>query len=147
MPRFVDTLIATAVIAVTLAESALAQDLRMFDTKETLDAKIAGHLEEGSFSTLVAEVAPPSRMSTGRVRILEEAYAGDIPSFQQSVRVFGSEGPETISREVTAWWADETYVFLGLLTHERTDGIAVLDFILTSDIRRASRWYLTAETR
>jgi len=147
MPRFADTLIAAVLVTVTLAGSALAQQLRMFDSKETLDAEIARHLADGSFSALVSEVAPASSMSIGRIRVLEEAYAGDIPSFRQSVRVFRSAGAEKISREVTAWWVDETYVFLGLLTHERTDGIAVLDFILTSDIRRASRWYLTAETR
>ncbi|SLN59459.1 hypothetical protein ROG8370_02739 [Roseovarius gaetbuli] len=75
MPRFVVTLIAIVLIAVTLAGSASAQEVRMFDTKETLDAEIARHLEYGSFSALFSEVAPPSRMSTRRIRILEETYA------------------------------------------------------------------------
>jgi hypothetical protein len=136
-----------AIGAALLVGTALAQDLRLFDSKDALDAEIAGHMENGTFSELVDAVAPPSRMSSGRVRILEQAFADVIPSLRTSVQVFRSENADGFTREVVAWWDGETYVFLGLMTHTRPDGVAVLDFVLTADSRRASQWYLTGATQ
>ncbi len=145
MPRFASTLMATVVVAAALAGNAAAQQMRLFDSQEALDAEIAGHMADGSFSALVEAVAPPSRMSVGRIRILEQAFTGDIPSLHQAVPIFHSKAADPVVRDLTAWWEGEIYVYLGLLTHTREDGVAVLDFILTGDIRKASRWYLTAE--
>lgn len=145
MACFSRMLLAACSIAMISPGHVAAQDLRIFDSKEALDTEIASHMEAGSFSALVEAIAPPSRMSTGRIRILEQAFAEDIPSLQNVVPLFHSHPVESVSRSVMGWWNGETYVYLGMLTHTREDGVAVLDFLLTADIRRASRWYLSGQ--
>lgn len=137
-----------AALAVLLAAGpGTAQSLRLFDSIDALDTAIAGHMEARTFSALVEEVAPPSRMSLGRVRILEETRAGQIPPLRQSVALFRSETEGGVRRTVTAWWDGGIYVFVGLLTHAREDGVAVLDFQITGDVRQATRWFLTGDAQ
>lgn len=66
-----------------------------------------------------------------------------MPSFTEAAPLFRDTPSEGMVREVTAWWQGETYLYLGLLTHARPDGVMVLDFLLTTNVTRASRWFLT----
>lgn len=143
MARLFDiTLIATAFV-VSLSGGVAAQQLTLFESKSDLDATISQYMAKGQFSTLAEEVSPPARMSTSRLRILEDAYADDLPMPTNFVPLFQNEAAEGVSRRVEAWWDGDAYVYLGLLTHERPDDLAVLDFLITNDVQRATRWYLT----
>lgn len=144
MPRFTLFAFTLVLSGVVAAVSASAQDVRRFDNQTALDNEIAGHMAAGLFSNLVAAVAPPDKMSPGRIRIQEDATAGGVPTFTENATLFGGTGADGMTREVTAWWDGAFYVYLGIVSHERADGVYVLDFMITGDIRRASRWYLTA---
>ena len=147
MRRFLSASLVATLFAITLSGSAMAQQLTTFENREALTEQISGYMAKGQFSKLVEAVAPPNLMSVSRIRILEEAYAGELPSLNQVVPLFKSESAGGISRQVDAWWAGDFYVFLGLLVHEREDNLVVLDFSMTSDVRRASRWYLTGSAK
>ncbi|MFY0691312.1 MAG: hypothetical protein JXR14_05235 [Paracoccaceae bacterium] len=147
MSRIAQTLVASAVISTMLSGMSMTQDMRLLQNRQTLDQEIAGYMADGDFSALIDAIAPPSRMTVGRIRLLEQALGDEIPSLRQAVPIFRSEIAGTVIREVMAWWDEETYVYLGLLTHARADGLAVLDFVLTSDIRKASHWYLNGSNQ
>lgn len=147
MYRFLITSLMVTVFAVAFSGSVIAQQLKVFENQTALEEKISGHMAKGQFSALVEAIAPPTLVSVGRIRILEEAYSGELPMLSSVVPLFKSENAGGISRRVDAWWDGEFYIFLGLLIHEREDGVVVLDFSMTSDVRRASRWYLTGSAK
>jgi hypothetical protein len=137
-------LAAVLLMGLAAAGAAAAQDVRRFDSPQALEAEIAGHMANARFSELVDAVAPAGTMSTGRIRIVEEAREGQpMPALTNSTALFRDAPSEGMLREVTAWWDGDSYVYLGLLTHARTDDVLVLDFLLTGNVTRASRWFLT----
>lgn len=144
MTRMLTTFGAALLGCALLAGPSTAQTMPLFDSRAALEEAIATHMADGTFSALVEAVAPPTLMSVARVRTLEQAFEGQVPPLRQSVTIFGDDTETPIARAVTAWWDGDLYVYLGLMTHAREDGLAVLDFILTTDLRRAARWYLTA---
>ena len=146
MTSSVKRTIAMVFIATFFASTAYAQDLRVFESEAVLDAEIEKYMSEGAFSALVEAVAPPSRNSGGRIRILEQTLEGEPPSFTQNAPIFQSQVGDAVKREVVAWWDGDTYIYMGMLTHAREDDVVVLDFIVTGDIRNASRWFLTGNT-
>jgi hypothetical protein len=147
MSHFFSLLLAVCVTATTVTSASFAQDTRAFTDRAVLDAEIATYMAEARFSDLVESVAPPSLMSLGRIRNLEQAYSGRLPSLRQSQIMFRTGSPDAISRDLTVWWEGDDILFLGLLTHARPDNLVVLDFLLTNDVRRASRWYLGGDTQ
>ncbi len=147
MPRALLTFTATMALALFAATGTIAQTMKTFDTQQALDDKIRGFMKERKFSNLVEELAPERAISVARMRILENAYADDVPPLTNKTILYSSNTSSEVSRVLQAWWSGETYIFIGLFTHQRSDKVVVLDFLITGDTRAASHWYLTGSSK
>ncbi|MCE8522767.1 hypothetical protein KBY30_17375 [Ruegeria pomeroyi] len=134
---------AALLTVIAFATPTFANDYRVFPSQEALAAEISSNMAEGSFSNLISSLAPGLQTALGRIQRLEDAFAGQIPTFENNAVLFSSNTRDTVHREVRAWWSDETYVFVGSLTHEQEAGVVVLDFLLTDNVQRASRWFFS----
>ncbi len=129
----------------SLSTPSHSEGVKIFEDDLALQSEIEKGLATGKLGNLVEAVAPPGSGAIGRIRRIEGAFDGTIPSFSKSVTVFESS-TTGITRKVTGWWNGDNYIYVGTLVHNREAGAAVLDFILTDDVSRAQTWYLTGRT-
>ena len=129
----------------TLPGAAVAQEAQVFESRDGMRAELDALILQRQFVRTVETFAPPQRVSVGRVRVLEDRYRDVIGPLEKSAHLFVSEPAPGMVREVVAYWNETTYVYVGLMSHQREDGVAVLDFRLTGDVREATRWFLAGD--
>ncbi|MEM9248266.1 MAG: hypothetical protein AAGB05_06150 [Pseudomonadota bacterium] len=132
--------LAAAVPAQTTA-GADAAPLPIFDTPQDMRAELDRLMRDRDFIALVSRFSPPALMSLGRVRVLEDRYKSALAPFEDSGHLILETPAEHITREVIAYWEGEVYVYVYLLTHQRNDGVRVLDFQVSGDIRAIKEWW------
>ena len=131
-----------ALLALTVP--AAAQDaprLPLFDNAADMRAELDGLMRDRQFVALVERFAPPAMMSLGRVRVLEERFQQTLAPFDASGHLILETPAEDVTREVIAYWAGDVYAYVYLLTHRRDDGVRVLDFQISGDVRAIKDWW------
>lgn len=134
----------TLLIALALAPAAHAQSdagLPIFDSASDMRAELDRLMQDRDFVALVSRFSPPALMSLGRVRVLEDRYKQTLAPFESSGHLILETPAENVTREVIAYWAGDAYAYVYLLTHAREDGVRVLDFQISGDIRAIKDWW------
>ncbi|MEM1429219.1 MAG: hypothetical protein AAGG09_07160 [Pseudomonadota bacterium] len=142
-------LLATASIAllclliVVSAPASAQQDARLpvFDTAEDMRSELDRLMRDRDFVAVVERFSPPALMSIGRVRVLEDRYKQTLDPFDNSGHLVLETPADGVVREVVAYWAGDTYAYVYLLTHTREDGVRVLDFQISGDVRAIKDWW------
>ncbi len=134
----------TLLIAVALAPAVPAQDsagLPVFDSAADMRAELDRLMNDRDFVALVSRFSPPALMSLGRVRVLEDRYKRTLAPFDSSDHLVLESLAENVTREVIAYWSKDTYAYVYLLSHLREDGVRILDFQISGDVRQIKDWW------
>jgi hypothetical protein len=145
-PARAAALAATLAAALALASPAPAQsgadgNLPVFDSAADMRAELDRLVRDRDFVAVVERFSPPATLSLGRVRVLEDRLKDALAPLEDSTHFLREEISQDMTREVIAYWTGDTYVYVYLLTHARTDGVRVLDFRITGDVRAISDWW------
>lgn len=133
------------VAALTLAPPSHAQDggarLPTFDSGEDMRSELDRLMQDRDFVAVVERFSPPDLMSLGRVRVLQDRLKQTLGPLENSGHLILEEPAPGIVSEVIAYWVGDTYAYVYLLTHTRADGVKVLDFRISGDVRAIGDWW------
>ena len=113
----------------------------VFDDHAGVRAELDRLMAARDLVAVAERFAPPRTRSLGRARVLQESLQERVAPLDNSAVMREAETAAGFRREVIAYWAGDTYAYAYLHTHARGDGIVVLDFRLTGDVREISDWW------
>ncbi|MEL6204841.1 MAG: hypothetical protein AAFR47_05975 [Pseudomonadota bacterium] len=140
MPRH---LAIALLISLALPATAPAQEagLPTFDSAPDMRAELDRLMEARDFVAVVQRFSPPATMSLGRVRMLEDRLKTSLGPLDNSADLIVTELAPGVTRQVVAYWNGDTYAYVYVLVHARADGLKVLDFQISGDIRQIKEWW------
>lgn len=115
--------------------------LPTFDSRDDMRAELDRLMTDLDFAAVVERFSPPALMSLGRVQVLEQRIKQSFDQFDGSAHLMLEEQGPDATREVIAYWVGDLYAYVYLLTHLRDDGVKVLDFRITGDVRAIRDWW------
>jgi hypothetical protein len=132
---------ALSVAAPAAAQTTTERGLPVFDSVEDMRAELDRLVRDRDFVAVVERFSPPATMSLGRVRVLQDRLKDTLAPLEDSTYFLREEISQDMLRQVIAYWTGDTYVYVYLLTHDRGDGLRVLDFQITGDVRAIADWW------
>lgn len=122
--------LATMTLALCLPLAAFAQDgpeAAIFEDYTALREFIDARMADGNVSEIYTRLSP-TPVASGEVARAQTVFDGryDAP-FEMSGSLFSTATPDGFREDVLAYWnADDDYVYMLLVTHQRADNLIVL---------------------
>lgn len=132
MSRFLFVL--AAALSLLTAATAQAQDRdSVFSDYTAFHSFVDNHIARRDFIPLIQKLGGRDEYTLEQLRSLQQQFTSIYPTdFSHRATVRAREMENGFREEIITYWTDLAYIWFYAITHERKDGLVVINFALNS---------------